>query len=384
MPKAIYCDQAATSFPKPGTVIEAVVQALSRVSASPGRSAHGYSLEASRLVFNARETVAEFLGVDDSSRIVFTLNVTQALNLALSGWLRPGDHVLTTDLEHNSVMRPLAWLSQERGVEVEVVPSGPDGLIRPREFEARRRPETRLAVVNHASNVTGAISPVQEIKAALGNVPVLLDVAQTAGCLPLPPAEQLADLIAFTGHKSLLGPTGTGGLWVGPGLELKPLVHGGTGSRSEQERQPDFMPDALEAGTPNTHGLAGLAAGIRFVLETGLDRIRSHELELTGLFLDGLSLIKGIEVYGPDKAEARVAVVSLNLDGWSPSDLALALEREYGVMVRAGLHCAPRAHRTIQTFPRGAVRFSFGWFNTPREVVAVLAALNDLARRPGP
>ena len=379
----IYCDQAATSFPKPPEVIKAVTGALTDSSASPGRSAHRYSLSASRVVFEARESVAELLGAEDSGRIAFTLNVTQALNTALGGFLKPGAHVLTTSFEHNSVMRPLSWLARDRGLEVEAVPAAPGGLTDPAEFRAMVRDNTRLAVVNHASNVTGAICPLKEIKDALGQVPLLVDAAQTAGALPMDSVLDLADMFAFTGHKSLLGPTGTGGLWVRPGIELRPLARGGTGSRSEQEDQPDFMPDALEAGTPNTHGLAGLAAGVRWVLETGPDRIRTHEINLTRLFLNGLSLIKGVSLYGPRDAASRVAVVSLNLAGWSPSDLARELDREYGIMTRAGLHCSPRAHRTIGTLPRGAVRFSFGPFNTPAEIEAVLCALDELSRRAG-
>jgi len=377
----IYCDQAATSFPKPAAVIEAVHEALSGHSASPGRSAHRYSLSASRIVFEAREVIAELMGQEDSDRVSFGLNVTQALNTALLGFLRPGDHVLTTSMEHNSVMRPLTWLAESRRIEVEAVPVPARDPVDPREFRSRLRKNTRLAVVNHASNVTGVIAPIREIKAALDGVPLLVDAAQTAGVLSLAPVLDSADILAFTGHKSLLGPTGTGGLWVRPGLEVEPLVRGGTGSRSEREEQPGFMPDALEAGTPNTHGLAGLAAGVRWILETGLDRIRAHELDLTRRFLDGLAGMDGPTWYGPESADFRVAVVSINLAGWSPSDLALALDREFGIMTRAGLHCAPRAHRGIGTFPTGTVRFSFGWFNTAGEVDRVLAAVDELARR---
>ncbi|MFH1090553.1 MAG: aminotransferase class V-fold PLP-dependent enzyme [Pseudomonadota bacterium] len=380
----VYCDQAATSWPKPRPVIEAVASALNDFSASPGRSAHRMSLSASRTIFDAREAAADLLGVPDSGRIAFTLNVTEALNVALAGLLRPGDHVLTTALEHNSVMRPLCFLARNRGVEVEVTPAPPDDQIDPEEFKKRLRLNTRLAVVNHASNVIGTIAPIKEIKAALGEVPLLIDAAQSAGAIHLEPTHAPADLVAFTGHKGLLGPTGTGGLFVRPGLQVTPLVQGGTGSRSDHEEHPDFMPDALEAGTPNTHGLAGLAAGIRFVLETGLDNIRQHELNLIKTFQDGLGQIRGLRVYGPKDPSLRVAVVSVNLDHWSPSDLAFVLDREFGLLTRSGLHCAPRTHRTIGTYPQGTVRFSFGWFNTVQHVQAVLTALDQLSRRPGP
>lgn len=380
MAHLIYCDQAATSFPKPPEVVDAVSAALTNASASPGRSGHRMSLSASRWVFEAREAVAELLGVEDSSRIAFTLNVTHALNMVMTGFLRPGDHVLTTSLEHNSVMRPLMWLSRSRDVQLEVIPVSPDGPVDPAEFYRRIRPNTRLAVVNHASNVIGVTCSLRDIKAALGDVPLLVDAAQTAGAMPFSPAANQVDMVAFTGHKSLLGPTGTGGIWIREGLDLAPVIRGGTGSRSEYEDHPDFMPDCLEAGTPNTHGLAGLAAGIRFILRTGIERIRSHELLLTRTFMDGLRHIQGITVYGPSDPAGRAAVVSINLAGWSPSDLAMALDREFGVMTRAGLHCAPRAHRALGTFPQGTVRFSFGYFNTLADVEAALAALDTLGR----
>ena len=336
------------------------------------------SLLASRTIFRAREVVARLLGVRDSSRIAFTQNVTQALNMALNGFLQPGDHVLTTSLEHNSVMRPLNWLAQAEGIEIETVPLASDGRIDPAGFAARTKANTRLAVLNHASNVVGTICPVADVRKAVGEIPILLDAAQTAGVLPLDGLADLVDLIAFTGHKGLLGPTGTGGLWIRRGLSVKPLVRGGTGSRSEFEEHPDFMPDCLEAGTPNTHGLAGLAAGIEFVMGIGLEQIRAHEIRLTRQFLDGLSQIDSATEYGLPEAESRVAVMSVNLNGWSPSDLARTLEHDYGILTRTGLHCAPRAHRSLGTFPRGTVRFSFGWFNTEAQVEAVLAALDRI------
>jgi cysteine desulfurase/selenocysteine lyase len=375
----IYLDQAATSFPKPLEVAEAVAEALTAYSASPGRSAHQYSLAASRSIFDAREATAELLGVPDSSRIVFCLNVTWALNTAL-GKLKPGGHVLTSCLEHNSVMRPLNHLARERRIEVEAVPLSPKGYIDPNEFSKRRRPDTQMAVVTHASNVTGLILPIREIRKALDGAPLLVDAAQTAGVVSLDPATDLADMIAFTGHKGLLGPTGTGGLWIRDGLDVPPLARGGTGSRSEREEQPEFMPDALEAGTPNTHGLAGLAAGIRYVLQTGPDKILDHERALTGAFLDGLNQIRGVTIYGPTGTQSRLGVVSLNLDGWSPSDLALALDRNHGIMTRSGLHCAPRAHQTLGTLPQGTVRFSFGHFNTREHIDKALEALDALSR----
>jgi cysteine desulfurase family protein len=377
----IYFDQAATSWPKPDAVVEAVTAALRASSASPGRSTHAMSVTAARTVFRAREAMAELLGVDDSGRIAFTLNVTQALNTVLYGLLKPGDHVLTTSMEHNSVMRPLARLAEIRGVEVSVVEADRQGGIDPDDFRTLIRPTTRLAVVNHGSNVTGTLAPLAEIKAALEGLPLVVDAAQTAGVLPLTPVTEIADVLAFTGHKGLMGPTGTGGLWVRPGIAVGSLIQGGTGSRSEHEIQPDFMPDCLEAGTPNTHGLAGLAAAVDYILEIGLEHIRDHETALTKAFLDGLGNMEGVRVYGPKNIKEITAVVSINIDGYSPSDLAFVLDREYGVAVRAGLHCAPRAHKTIGSFPQGTVRFSFGWFNTLDEVRRVLAALDEISKK---
>ncbi len=377
----IYCDQAATSFPKPPRVAEAVNRVLTEQSASPGRSAHRMSLAAARVVFETRETLAELFGARDSSRIAFTSNVTQALNIALMGYLRAGDHVLTTCLEHNSVTRPLAWLAKERGINYEIIPSTEDGIISPADFGPKVTGRTRMAIVNHASNVTGVIVPLKEIKTVLGSVPLLLDVAQTAGAIPIDVEEEYADMVAFTGHKSLLGPTGTGGIWIRPGLEIASFFRGGTGSQSEKEDHPEFMPDRLEAGTQNVHGLAGLSAAVRFIIETGIENIRDRELKLTNRFLSGLRQIKSVTIYGPQDAGSRVALVSMNMAGWSPSDLARVLDEEFGIMTRAGLHCSPWTHRTIGTYPSGAVRFSFGLFNTGEEIDRVLSVLEDLGRR---
>jgi selenocysteine lyase/cysteine desulfurase len=242
------------------------------------------------------------------------------------------------------------------------------------------RPSTRLVVLNHASNVHGALAPARAVKEAIGEVPLLLDTAQTAGVLDLSEAGQWVDLLAFTGHKSLLGPTGTGGLWVRPGLNLRPLAVGGTGSASESLIPPDFLPDALEPGTANTHGLAGLAAGVGVVLREGVANIRAHEMDLTRRFIDGLGQIKGLTLWGPGAGEDRVAVVAVTLAGWSSSDLSAALEKEDGILTRAGLQCAPLTHQTLGSFQGGGVtRFSFGYYNTAGDTDLALAALDRLA-----
>lgn len=375
----IYLDHAATSWPKPEEVLEAMNRFLGKVGANPGRSGHRLSIEAARVVYNAREALAELFQVSDPLRIVFTNNATEALNLALQGLLRPGHHVVTSSLEHNSMMRPLRAL-EERGVEVTVVPCSPQGELDLAAVEAALRPQTRLLAFTHASNVMGALLPVAEIGALARRhgLLCLVDAAQTAGAVSLNLSELPIDLLAFTGHKSLYGPPGTGGLVIGPRVpvdELEPLCRGGTGSRSEEEFQPPFLPDKYESGTLNTVGLAGLAAGVRFVLKRTVETIRAHEKALTQQLLDGLRALPGVTVYGPLPADQRTATVSFNVAGLEPSEVGLALDEDYGICCRVGLHCAPAAHRTLGTFPEGTVRFSLGCFNTASEVQQAVEAV---------
>jgi cysteine desulfurase family protein len=379
----IYLDHAATSWPKPEGVLEAMNRFLREVGANPGRSGHRLSVEAARLVYDAREALAELFHVADPLRIVFTSNATEALNLALRGLLRPGDHVVTSGLEHNSMMRPLRALEAE-GVEVTVARGSPRGELDPADVEAALRPNTRLLACNHASNVIGTLLPVAEIGAIARRhgLLCLVDVAQTAGAVPLDLAEVPIDLLAFTGHKSLYGPPGTGGLVIGervPVGDLEPLHRGGTGSRSEEELQPPFLPDKYESGTPNTVGLAGLAAGVRFVLEQTVAAIRAHEMALTHQLLDGLLALPGVTVYGPHEAARQTATVSFNVAGRQPSEVGLALDEDHDLCCRVGLHCAPSAHRTIGTFPEGTVRFALGYLNTAVEVEQAVRAVRKLA-----
>ncbi len=380
----IYLDNAATSWPKPPQVLAAMARFLTEVGANPGRSGHRLSVEAGRIVYAAREAVAELFHAPDPLRVVFGMNATEGLNLALRGLLRPGDHVVTSSMEHNSVMRPLRALERER-VSVTVVPCSPEGFLDPQAVLSALRPETRLVVLNHASNVTGTLLPVTEVGRALhrmGGPLLLVDAAQSGGAVPIDMQADGIDLLAFTGHKSLYGPTGTGGLIIGdrvPLEEFRPLIRGGTGSRSEREEQPDFLPDMCESGTPNAVGLAGLEAGVRWVLERGVEALRAHEVELTQRLSDGLREIPGVTVYGPDDARLRTAVVSFNIAGMEPSEVGMRLDEEYGIMCRVGLHCAPAAHRTIGTFPAGTVRFALGAFTTREEVDAALRAVARLA-----
>ncbi|MFC2036391.1 aminotransferase class V-fold PLP-dependent enzyme [Chloroflexota bacterium] len=385
----IYFDNAATSWPKPPGVTEAMVHFLERVGANPGRSGHHLSVQAGRIVYKAREAVAEIMSVSDPLRVVFGANVTEALNLALQGYLRPGDHVVTSSMEHNSVMRPLRALAAGQGdgaIQLTVVDCSPQGFLAPADLEAALRPETAMIVLNHASNVCGSLLPVPEAGAIARRHGCLLlvDAAQTAGAYPIDMEADRIDLLAFTGHKALGGPTGTGGLIIGPRVDLDrlvPLKRGGTGSRSEREDQPDFLPDMCESGTANAVGLAGLAAGVRWLLEREVGAIRQHEVELAQRLLEGLYEIPGVTVYGGLDATRQAATVSFTVADLEPSEVGLWLDDEYAIMCRVGLHCAPAAHRTLGTFPTGTIRFGLSAFTTLGEVDAAIGAVRELAKR---
>ncbi len=376
----IYLDNAATSWPKPPGVAEAMRAYLEEIGGSPGRSGHRMAIEAAALLVEARESLAALFNVEDPSRIVFTKNATEALNLALFSLVQPGDHVVTTGVEHNSVMRPLRAL-EARGTRLTVLPCGDDGIPDIAALERVLEQPTRLLVTTHASNVIGTVVPLKQMSelARARGVPVLVDAAQTAGAHPIDVSALGIDLLAFTGHKSLFGPPGTGGLCIGPGIDLKPLVLGGTGSESELELQPRFLPDALESGTPNTVGIAGLDAGVRFVLERGVEAIAAHERMLATRLLARAAEIPGLRVYGPPGAGGRIGLASLNLDGVSPSEAGLILDRRFGVMCRIGLHCAPAAHRTLGTYPTGTVRLAWSAFTTEAEIDAALDGLAAIA-----
>jgi len=379
----IYLDNAATSWPKPPAVAAAMVHFLNEVGANPGRSGHRRSVEAGRIVYRTRAALADLFSLADPLRLVLAPNATYAINLALRGLLYPGDHVVASSMEHNAVMRPLRAL-EHAGVGLTIARCSDEGMLDPQEIRRAIRPETRLLVLNHASNVCGSILPV----AAVGQIArqagllLLVDAAQTAGVLPMAMEEMGIDLLAFTGHKGLLGPTGTGGLAIGPRVSLEqfvPLVYGGTGSRSEHEVQPGFPPDKFEGGTLNAVGLAGLLAGLEYIQEHGQAAIRAHELDLTRRLLAGLQGIPGVTVYGPRDAEHQVAVVSFNVAGRTPADVAQALDESYDIACRPGLHCAPAAHRTLGTLPVGTVRFGLGAFNTAEEVALAVQAVAELA-----
>ncbi len=379
----IYLDNAATSWPKPPQVTQAMIEFMEQVGANPGRSGHRLSVEAGRVVYAAREAVAGLFHALDPLRVTFGLNVTEALNLALRGLLRPGDHVITGSMEHNSMMRPLRALQNE-GVELTIVPCTAQGQLDPADVEQAIRPHTRLIAFNHASNVIGTLLPVAEVGqiARRHDLLFLVDTAQSGGAYPVDMQNDAIDLLAFTGHKGLLGPTGTGGLIVGERVELaqmQPLKRGGTGSRSEREEQPDFLPDCFESGTPNVVGLAGLNAAVRWILQRGVATIRAHEMGLTRRLIDGLCKIPGVQVYGTRDAGQQTATVSFNVTGLEPSEVGLKLDEDFAIMCRVGLHCAPAAHKTIGTFPTGTVRLGLGVLNTQVEIDAALQAVRVMA-----
>ncbi len=384
MKKVIYLDNPATSWPKPPQVKEAMIKFMEEVGANPGRSGHSLSIEAARIIYDAREAVSTLFHVKDSSRVVFTLNATESLNLALKGLLKPGDHVITSSMEHNSVMRPLREL-EKRGISLTVVPCFKDGTLDPREVEKRVQSATRMIVLNHASNVTGTLFPIREIGriAREYNLLFLVDAAQTAGAYPIDVEEDMIDLLAFTGHKSLYGPQGTGGLVIGERIhekEMIPLKQGGTGSRSEFEEQPDFLPDRFESGTPNSVGIAGFLAGVQFVLEKGVEQIRQNEMALLRKLITGLKEIHGVKLFSPDYQEDRIATLSFNFTHLSPSNGAYRLEKEFGILCRPGLHCAPAAHHTLGTFPEGTIRFGLNVFNTESDIETAIQAISLIAK----
>ena len=373
----IYFDNAATSYPKPESVYESVYKFMKEIGASSGRGAYRRALKADRMIYETRRKIANLFGIKDVSRIIFTANATDSLNLALKGFLKSGSHVVTTSMEHNAVWRPLKRLQRERGIEITSVQCASDGVLNVQNLADAIKPNTTLIVLLHASNVAGTIMPIKEIGliARGEKIPLLVDSAQTAGIYPIDVEELNIGMLAFTGHKGLLGPQGTGGLYIREGIELEPLKEGGTGGESILEIQPANLPDRYEAGTLNTPGLAGLNAGVSFILSEGIQKIRAKEVTLTQHLINKLSEIPGVMIYGPKDAERQVGVVSINLAGYAPEEIGYTLDEVYGIMVRTGLHCAPCAHRTIGTVERGTLRIGLGYFNTEEEIDYFIQAI---------
>ena len=377
----IYLDNAATSFPKPEAVYETLDDFARHRAGNPGRSGHKLAVAAQAVMDEARRQLAALFNAPDPSHLVFALNCTDAINIALKGLLNPGDHVIATSMEHNAVARPLAALARQ-GVTTTHVSCDATGLVEPGSIAAAIVPRTRLIVMTHASNVTGTIQPLAPVAqlAREHDLLFMVDAAQSAGALPLDVQALPIDLVAFPGHKSLLGPTGTGGLYVGERAGMiRSFREGGTGSASESIEQPDQLPFRLEAGTANVFGIAGLAAGVKFVRERGLSAIMAHEQSLNDRLWQGLSAVEGVALYGPSDPAARTSVVSFNLRGWEPTDVGAILDASFDIAVRPGLHCAPLAHRTVGTFPTGTIRMSCGLFNTTEDIDAAIAAISQIA-----
>lgn len=378
----IYLDNAATSFPRPSAVKEAIGDYLDHYGVSPGRSGYSLSLRAAREVFEAREMLADFFNLKLSERVVFTANATTALNIAIQGILKQGDHVIISPLEHNSVLRPLRHLEQSGTIGLSVAGCDPAGNLNLQSLNSLFRPNTRMVVINHGSNVAGTVQPVREVGALCrkhGAI-FLVDAAQTAGLFPIDMQQDHIDLLAFTGHKNFYGPPGIGGLCIQSDVAIKPLVQGGTGSLSESEIHPGFYPDRLEAGTPNTLGIIGLKAGLQYILKLGIDSIRERQLALTQHLLRGLRETERVNLIGPEGATMRLPVISITVKGMPPSELAEKLDRNYGIMTRPGLQCSPLAHQNLGSFPQGTVRFSIGSFNTMDDIRLTLEAVQSILK----
>lgn len=375
----IYLDHAATSWPKPEAVIEAVTNALKFDSANPGRGSHAMAVRASRILFNGRKQLAKLLNIKNPNDIVFTHNTTMSLNMAIKGYVKAGDHVIASSVEHNSVRRPLYALEQN-GVQVTYIDADEQGNYNLQQLKASMQSNTKLVIVNHSSNLLGTIMPIAEISEITHQhgAKLLVDGAQSVGIIPIDVEKLGIDMLAFPGHKGLLGPQGTGGLYIAPDVELEPLMQGGTGSQSEAPHQPLVRPDRYEAGTQNTAGVAGLAAGVQVVLGIGVDNIYHHEWQLSQRLLDGLSKIEGVVCLGPASGEPRTGIVSFYVPHIDPSEMAYILDQHYGIAVRSGFHCTPTAHYAAGTSERGAVRVSIGYSTTVVEIDAAIGAIREI------
>lgn len=376
----IYLDHAATSWPKPPAVGDAMLNAMEIAGANPGRGSHRMAVQASRVLFEARKSISHMFGIKNANDIAFGSNTTEALNLAIQGSLKEGDHVIATMAEHNSVRRPLEYMRRLRNVEIDYVPVNAAGAMDLMQMERMFRSNTRLVVCTHSSNLLGSILPIEEISLLCRKhrAILLVDAAQSAGVLPVNVQHLGIDMLAFPGHKGLLGPQGTGGLYIASELDIEPLLHGGTGSQSEALEQPKVRPDRYEAGTPNTVGIAGLNAGVKRVLEMTTASIYQHEWELTQHMMDGLSAIKGIRMLGPEIGQPRTGLVSFIVEGYDSAQLAFRLDRNYGIAVRSGFHCTPLAHESAGTTATGAVRASVGYNSTRAHVDALVKAVLEL------
>jgi len=379
--KIVYLDNAATTFPKPKEVLEAALDAYTRFGVNPGRSGYDLCLAAGELVETTRKELTRFFGGAHPERLVFAYNATDALNLAIQGILESGDHVITTTIEHNSVIRPLNHMARERGVSVEYVSVGSDGVVDPAEITRRLRRTTKMVAVNHGSNVIGTIQPVAEIGGACRDRGVLLlvDASQTAGVVPIDVERMGIDVLAFTGHKSLLAPTGIGGLYVRDGVGIRPTRFGGTGVNSVNPYHLEEYPYRLEAGTGNVLGIAGLHFAQAYIAKRGMENIYRHEMGLFGRLQGGLAATEGVTLHGTTSLENRLPVLSFTLAGRDPADVGMLLDVEHNIAARTGLQCAPLIHRQMGTGQRGTVRLSVGPLNKEGDIDAALAAVAEIA-----
>ncbi|MFA5317633.1 MAG: aminotransferase class V-fold PLP-dependent enzyme [Dehalococcoidales bacterium] len=378
----IYLDNATTSWPKPETVYQTMDDFARTKAGNPGRGSHSMAIAAGETIDETRRLVARLINVRDRARVIFTLNCTDALNMGLKGLLKPGDHVITSSLEHNSLIRPLRKLAQQ-GVKVErLPPSTETGTVSPRSIEAAINSRTRLVVMTHASNVTGTIQPIAEYGEVTRRHKLIfmVDAAQTAGKFPIDVPAANIDLLAFSGHKGLMGPSGTGVLYIGERVDLETMREGGTGSHSEREEQPTELPYRYECGTPNHLGLSGLGAGLKFIFKTSLEKICAHEQILTTSLITGLAGIAGLTLYHAKEGSDQAPVFSFNLEGYQPGEVGTILDQAFDIKVRTGLHCSPAAHRTLDSYPMGSIRLSPGYFNTPGEVEQTIRAVAQIAR----
>lgn len=376
----IYLDNAATSFPKPKEVADAVYDFMINNGTSSGRGSYKKAMQSDYIVYECRKLIGNLFNFDDPKKVVFTSNVTDSLNIAIRGILKENDHVITSSLEHNAVWRCLKTLEKDINIKIDTVECSKDGITNPEDIKKYIRKDTALIVFTQASNVLGTIQPIKEIgKIARENkIVFLVDAAQSAGAMKIDIKEDNIDILAFTGHKSLLGPMGTGGLIINTDIDIKPLKAGGTGGDSAYDYQPDYYPNHLETGTSNVSGIAGLRAAIKFLNREGIDNIHNKEKELTKYALEKLETVKDIEIYGPKDCEKMLSVISFNIKDKRPEDVGSILDQKYDIMLRAGLHCAPTAHSVIGTKERGTLRIGLGYFNEKEDIDKLVEALNNL------
>ncbi|CAG7643339.1 putative cysteine desulfurase [Paenibacillus solanacearum] len=378
----VYLDHAASSWPKPPKVMEAMVQCMEQYAANPGRGSHEMAVKASRVLFEGRKSLANLFRVKNPNDISYTLNTTMSLNIAIKGFVQEGDHIICTAIEHNSVRRPLEYLKKTKGIKISYVKTNAKGELSVDDIANEFTANTRLVVCTHGSNLLGSLLPIAEIGQLCKDkgVRFLVDAAQTAGTIPIDVGLMGIDMLAFPGHKALLGPQGTGGLYIAPDLELEPLLHGGTGGQSEAIDQPTVRPDRYEAGTQNTVGIAGLNEGVKFVLQEGTDAIHQKEWNATQRLMEGLMGIHGVSILGPDLGQNKTGIVSFTIAQADSSEVAFILDQSFQIAVRAGYHCSPLAHEMAGTMERGAVRASVGYFNTNSDMDRLIQAVREIAK----